>query len=193
MVWPWKRSVPAGLLALLALAGAPPARGEGPARTEQLVEAEPPPLSDGIYPCSGCHASQEPNPVRRTLGFHDEQQAIFAHDSERRWCLDCHDARNRDVLRLVSGAQIPFQQSYRLCGQCHGDKYRDWRAGVHGKRVGRWDGEKTYFLCVNCHNPHAPHFKGVAEVAFGGKRTVAPTQTFLRPEPRPVRPEEQRR
>jgi hypothetical protein len=64
---------------------------------------------------------------------------------------------------------------------------------VHGKRVGRWDGDKTYFLCVNCHNPHSPRFKGVSQVMVGGRETVAPTLTYLRPEPRPKRPEEQRR
>ena len=97
------------------------------------------------------------------------------------------------MLHLTSGAPVPFTESYRLCGQCHGDKLRDWRVGVHGKRVGRWDGEKTYFLCVNCHNPHTPRFKGVEEVVVDGKQTVAPTLRILKPEPRPRRPEEQRR
>ncbi|HET6436794.1 MAG TPA: hypothetical protein VFG59_01940 [Anaeromyxobacter sp.] len=176
-------------LATPALAGdAPPAHAG-----ERLVQAEPPPFSEGIYPCSSCHKDLPPNAERRELAFHDEQQAIFSHDAQHRWCLDCHDLNNRDVLHLSSGAPVRFEESYLLCGQCHGDKLRDWRLGVHGKRVGRWDGEKTYFLCVNCHNPHAPRFKGVEEVVVAGKKTVAPTQTFLKPEPRPVRPEEQRR
>ncbi len=97
------------------------------------------------------------------------------------------------MLRLASGATIPFTQSYLLCGQCHGDKLRDWRMGVHGKRVGMWNGEKTYFLCVNCHNPHSPRFKGVQQVTVDGKSTVAPTLTPVKPEPRPRRPEEMRR
>ena len=38
---------------------------------------------------------------------------------------------------------------------------RDWRVGTHGKRVGNWEGgEKTYYLCVNCHNPHQPGIPG---------------------------------
>jgi hypothetical protein len=88
---------------------------------------------------------------------------------------------------------VPFTESYRLCGQCHGDKFRDWRGGIHGKRVGMWDGAKTYFLCVNCHNPHSPRFKGVKEIVVDGKSTVTPTLQMIKPEPRPKRPEELRR
>lgn len=164
---------------------------------EVLVQANKPPFSEGIFPCSGCHdAKMERNATRRELVFHNDEgapAAVFDHDAEHRWCLDCHDLQNRDQLRLANGTHVPFTESYRLCGQCHGDKYRDWRVGVHGKRVGRWDGEKTYFLCVNCHNPHTPKFKGVQEVVVDGKKMVVPTLTYLKPEPRPRRPEEMRK
>jgi hypothetical protein len=164
------------LVALAALAGsAPVPRGAPPPRApEVLVQAEPPPFTPGIFPCSQCH-SGDPDRTRRELAFHDDVQGKFDHDAEHRWCLDCHDATDRDVLRSASGAPIPFTESYRLCGQCHGDKYRDWRVGVHGKRTGQWDGKKTYLLCVNCHDPHSPRFKAMA------------------PEPRPRRPEEMTR
>ena len=52
-----------------------------------------------------------------------------------------------------------YDPNVNVCGQCHGDKYRDWKAGVHGKRTGYWNGKKQYLLCVHCHNPHQPHFK----------------------------------
>jgi hypothetical protein len=190
------------LVAALALAPALAAGSDAPKapaaarpearRPEALVQAQPPPFSEGIFPCTGCHDGMEKNGTRRELAFHDEQQSIFDHDAEHRWCLDCHDLQNRDVLRLANGAPVPFTESYRLCGQCHGDKFRDWRVGVHGKRVGQWDGAKTYFLCVNCHNPHSPRFRGVEQVQADGKTTTAPTRAFLRPEPRPRRPEEMR-
>ncbi len=38
---------------------------------------------------------------------------------------------------------------------------------------------------MNCHNPHSPRFKGVTSVMADGKPTVAPTQQYLKPEPRP--------
>ena len=86
--------------------------------------------------------------------------------------MDCHDAENRDQLHLASGAPVQFEESYRLCGQCHGEKYRDWRAGIHGRRTGDWNGHKSYLLCANCHNPHEPHFQP------------------LKPEPAPTPPAE---
>jgi len=183
----------AALLATSAHGSQPAAKSAAPAekKKEVLFEARPPPFSDGIFPCMECHQAQK-DPTRRERGFHDEQQSVSDHDAEHRWCLDCHDLQNRDVLRLASGATVPFTESYRLCGQCHGDKFRDWRAGVHGKRVGMWDGPKTYLLCVSCHNPHSPSFKGVREIVVDGKVTVAPTLQKLKPEPRPVRPDEMR-
>jgi len=184
----------AAALAASSAAGAQPAAKPAAPRErkpEVLIEARPPPFSEGIFPCMECHKDQK-DPKRRELGFHDEQQSVFDHDAEHRWCLDCHDLENRDMLRLASGALVPFTESYRLCGQCHGDKYRDWRVGVHGRRVGMWDGQKTYLLCASCHNPHSPGFKGVKEIVVDGKATVAPTLEMLKPLARPHRPEEMR-
>lgn len=130
----------------------------------------PPPFSEDIFPCSDCHADMEPNPERRELvDMHED--IILDHAEGQRWCLDCHNLNDRDSLRLVSGEVIPFTESYRLCGQCHGDKLRDWKVGVHGKRTGYWNGEKQYLLCAHCHNPHSPSFKP------------------LQPMPPPIRPE----
>jgi len=138
----------------------------------QDIQVPPPPFTEGLFPCTTCHdgKTQKPNPVRRELkDMHTDIQ--LKHGPESRWCLDCHDLMNRDVLHLASGAKVPFKVSYELCGQCHGEKLRDWRAGVHGKRTGSWNGAKQYLLCVNCHNPHSPHFQP------------------LKPMPPPVRPE----
>jgi hypothetical protein len=119
-----------------------------------------PPFSEGIFPCMQCHASIPTNPERRALeGMHSD--IVLHHDEEHRWCLDCHNAEDRDKLHLASGALIPFTESYQLCGQCHGTQYRDWRLGIHGKRTGYWDGPKRYLLCVHCHNPHSPRFASV--------------------------------
>ena len=97
--------------------------------------------------------------TRRELAFHED--IVFTHDAQNRWCLDCHDAANRDVLHLADGRPVPFTESYRLCGQCHGPQLQNWRAGDHGRRTGSWSGTKHYLLCANCHNPHSPHFKPI--------------------------------
>jgi hypothetical protein len=150
-----------------ALRGLAPAGSTG---TAALFPVPKPPFSEGMFPCMECHKDLVPSAERRKLRDpHDD--IVLHHDEEHRWCLDCHDAKDRDHLRLASGALVEFTESYKLCGQCHGTQYRDWRSGIHGKRTGFWDGAKRYLLCVNCHNPHSPHF--------------AP----LKPLPPPIRPQ----
>ncbi len=142
---------------------APAAQGtqSAPARPTERLEVPPPPFSEGIFPCSSCHASMKVNRTKRELTeMHTD--IVLKHGSAQLWCLDCHNADNRDVLHLASGELVPFDESYKLCGQCHGEKYRDWRAGVHGRRIGEWNGHKSYLLCAHCHNPHQPHFKPLA-------------------------------
>jgi len=125
------------------------------------IAVSPPPFTDGVFPCNDCHAFRKPNGVRRKLDWHEDITDMFNHDSENRWCLDCHDLKQRDSLRLASGKLLDFKESYKLCGQCHGDKLRDWKVGVHGRRTGDWNGKKQYYLCVSCHNPHSPKFKPI--------------------------------
>jgi hypothetical protein len=138
---------------------------EGPAAPEGL-QVPSPPFSEGIFPCTSCHdgKSMKPNLKRRELtDMHTD--ITLDHGPASRWCLDCHDAGSRDSLHLASGEKVPFTASYQLCGQCHGDKLRDWRVGVHGKRTGNWNGPKQYLLCVHCHNPHSPRFKALKPMA----------------------------
>jgi hypothetical protein len=138
-------------------------------QAEDVFNVPPPPFdNEDLFPCSSCHEDMEPDPERRELMFHDEIQ--LNHGPEERWCFDCHNATDRDHLRLVSGRLVGFDESYKLCGQCHGTIFRDWREGIHGRRRGYWNGAKSYLLCAHCHNPHAPAFKP------------------LKPLPPPVRP-----
>jgi len=138
---------------------APTSNAQANLDTPEGFQVPKPPFSEGIFPCSSCHDGMPPNTKRRQLT--DMHTEIVLNHGPNRWCLDCHDANKRDQLHLASGAPVQFTESYRLCGQCHGDKYRDWKVGVHGKRTGDWNGQKQYLLCVNCHNPHSPHFKPI--------------------------------
>jgi len=127
-----------------------------------IFTVPPPPFSEEyIFPCSDCHADLEVNEERRELvDMHDD--IILDHGPKERWCLDCHNADDRDNLHLVSGVLVGFDESYKLCGQCHGTMFRDWRAGIHGRRRGYWNGAKEYLLCAHCHDPHSPKFKPIA-------------------------------
>jgi len=123
--------------------------------------APPPPLSEDTFPCSDCHdpeipVNREPRPMAMA---HDE--IPLEHDPENMWCLACHDADARDMLHLAGGRKVPFEESYRLCAQCHGAKFQDWKAGIHGRRTGQWGGEKEILLCANCHSAHSPSFKPI--------------------------------
>ncbi len=155
------------------------AASEGPEaakgdRDEHAVLVPPPPFSEEIFPCTKCHDPEDPDDVRRRVRVLDDEHEAIAlrHGEKGQWCYSCHNPPDRDVLRLSGDKTVSFEQSYLLCGQCHGPKLRDWRAGVHGKRTGSWSGDKEYRLCVHCHDPHAPAFPPMA------------------PKPRPLRPAE---
>jgi hypothetical protein len=173
------------LLFLLALAGFAFSGGkdgsaeEPEKQADERLEVPPPPFSEGIFPCSTCHEGMPVNRTRRVMsGMHED--IVLKHDEQHRWCLDCHNASNRDWLHLASGELVSFDESYRLCGQCHGEKLRDWRAGVHGRRTGSWSGSKTYLLCAHCHNPHQPQFSAIKPEAAPQRPSREPHATTKR-------------
>lgn len=107
-----------------------------------------------FYPCSDCHSEMVVNPVRRALN--SPHPSTLEHGDGRFWCLDCHDAEVRNQFHTLSGEALSFDRSDRVCAQCHGAVHRDWVFGAHGKRVARWQGERSYYACAHCHDPHRP-------------------------------------
>ncbi len=78
-------------------------------RAEEHLEVPPPPFSEGLFPCSACHADLKPNPVRRVLSqMHTD--IVLKHDEEHRWCLDCHGLWSAAPAR---GAEIAHQERSR--------------------------------------------------------------------------------
>lgn len=117
-----------------------------------------PPRKDKLtfYPCSQCHQYWKTDPVPRILApVHD---VGLQHGQGRLWCLVCHDPENRNQLRTVRGGQVDFNEAWRVCGQCHSSRQKDWYFGAHGKRVYNWQGEAERYNCTHCHNPHRPPF-----------------------------------
>mgnify|MGYP001363762967 FL=1 len=125
-------------LALMPMCGTSCHNGVGP-------QFNPPTLPKDKKP--------KPNPTMEAMV---PDLANFQHGRGRIWCMDCHHLTKRNMLVDHFGDPVSFDQPQLLCGKCHGDKLRDWRDGIHGKRIGEFTstGKKRWFTCTECHNPH---------------------------------------
>ncbi len=111
-----------------------------------------------MYPCSSCHKDRTPNPTRRQLKeFHVVRSHDFAHGDGAFWCYQCHSEQNIDMLRTATGQLVTFNEAWKVCTSCHGDKLQPWKNGTHGLILGYWNGVKHKKSCPNCHEPHNPH------------------------------------
>ncbi len=113
-----------------------------------------------FYPCSQCHEFMPGHPLlvasTRPPPPHPER---LNHGGDRLWCRTCHSLDDTDHLYTLRGQPVSFDEVYRVCGQCHSHRERDWLFGGHGKRLGNWRGERRLYLCTNCHDPHDPTIK----------------------------------
>ncbi len=155
---------------------------------EAVVKSREAFLTDviGLYPCADmCHGAEAEvvaipkTTTPRVLAemhlekFKNEtgEPKDLQHGRGAIWCLDCHSRTNRNRLIDHRGNEISFNQPMKLCGKCHGPVYRDWRDGIHGKRIGMWTkgGKKRWWVCTECHDPHnvqqAPGSRGFAQLA----------------------------
>ncbi len=117
-----------------------------PPRKEQLT----------FYPCSQCHENWKTNETPRILA--PVHEVSLQHGEGRIWCLTCHDSKDRDHLRTLRDGKVDFNEAWKVCGQCHSNRQKDWYYGAHGKRAYFWKGEKIRYNCTHCHNPHRPPF-----------------------------------
>ena len=153
------RAARAAAVAAFFLSGAcaeAPARRdtEPPPSAEVALVPRTPHMTDS--PCGAqCHDAREPDPRPRELTlFHSGQR--LDHGSANRWCDDCHAIDEPDRLVTLAGTRITYDESDAICGQCHGEKHRDWSRGLHGLATGGWTGTAHRRLCTACHEPHAP-------------------------------------
>lgn len=109
---------------------------------------------NGVFP-KGFPKNNRPVPIPTMEGMLPDVKT-FQHGRGRIWCLECHHSTQRNKLVDHFGDPVSFDQPQLLCGKCHGDKLRDWRDGIHGKRIGDFTstGKKRWFTCTECHNPH---------------------------------------
>ena len=123
----------------------------------QTITVIPRTPSIATFSCvAQCHSRLPANPERRELRtFHTDKR--LNHGQTLVWCTFCHQDDQLDRLHLIDGTQIPFDEAYRLCAQCHEERYRDWSRGVHGSTTGSWRDVGLRRSCPTCHNPHDPH------------------------------------
>lgn len=114
------------------------------------------------YNCNECHKLFEARWYHTE--FIEHKNIKLSHGANR-FCLNCHNPKDRSAFVDYDGSVIPEENVVQLCGRCHGPAYRDWRAGVHGRKNGYWlkaKGPQTQLRCIQCHDPHSPKFKPIA-------------------------------
>lgn len=119
------------------------------------------------YDCMECHKHVDDPRFDREEIKVEHEDIIFNHGNNR-YCLNCHHAENRNAFVDYDGSEIAEADVTLLCAKCHGPKYRDWKAGVHGRQNGYWDsskGAKSKLRCIQCHDPHAPAYPNIKPMA----------------------------
>ena len=112
-----------------------------------------------LYKCTECHTSSL-NKLKSKTGKKAHWDIALKHaDTNTMNCVTCHNSENLDELKSLTGAKIDFNRSFKLCSQCHTRQFEDWKGGAHGKKIGGWAPPRASMTCVNCHNPHKPHFE----------------------------------
>lgn len=108
-----------------------------------------------MFPCSDCHKKMEINYTPREL---KEKHAdlVVDHGNDRFWCTACHDGKGMDFLASKDGRRIDMDHGYLHCGECHFKAHKDWEYGVHGLRIGMWQGTRVLRTCTECHDAHRP-------------------------------------
>ncbi len=113
------------------------------------------------FPCNNCHTKALGNMVS------DDPTGKKAHwniklnhaTADALTCVTCHSSNNVEYLRLNNKKEISFNQSQKVCAQCHSTQSNDWVGGAHGKTIGGWAPPRVSNTCVNCHDPHSPAFE----------------------------------
>ena len=111
------------------------------------------------FPCQNCHSisleSMQQVAGNQTQKAHWDIEIMHAGTSVMN-CLTCHNPKDMNTLKSISGEPILMDRSFEMCSQCHSTQHNDWLGGAHGKRITGWKESRVAKTCVNCHNPHKP-------------------------------------
>ena len=110
--------------------------------------------------CTTCHGSQSQTGLLEPGVAKDFHRGLKVNHGNLS-CTACHD-QDRSLLHLADATKLEFDQSMKLCAQCHGVQYRDYSKGAHGGMNGYWDlrrGGRERNTCIDCHAPHSPAYE----------------------------------
>ncbi|MAO10560.1 MAG: cytochrome C [Flavobacteriaceae bacterium] len=87
-------------------------------------------------------------------------------------CTTCHNGEDMNNLKTLTGENVDFNLSHKLCVQCHSRQFNDWKGGAHGKKVAGWAPPRASLTCVNCHDPHSPGFEKRWPVQYNTQKAI---------------------
>lgn len=124
------------------------------------------------YKCTECHTKPLSQLQSKGIKKAHWDMALKHADLNTMNCVTCHNGKNMDELKSLTGNKIDFNRSYKLCSQCHTKQFDDWKGGAHGKKIGGWAPPRASVTCVNCHNPHKPHFDSRWPARFNTQKII---------------------
>jgi hypothetical protein len=138
-------------IAILACAATPAFAGQ--ASSGQLF----------FYPCTSCHplttipgTEKATKPLPNNFPGHGiVLEGHTAMGKGHAACPTCHDdqSRNPGMLKAADGTLIDIKSGdlSLVCYRCHSTKWKEFKAGTHGKH-------KASCVAEGCHDPHTPQF-----------------------------------
>ncbi len=111
------------------------------------------------FKCTECHTKPVAQMTSKELQRAHWDIKLDHANSNTMNCATCHNGDDMDHLTSITGNKISFNKSYQLCSQCHTKQFQDWTGGAHGKQIAGWAPPRASMTCVNCHDPHKPHFE----------------------------------
>ncbi|MDH5380935.1 MAG: hypothetical protein OEW75_08785 [Cyclobacteriaceae bacterium] len=113
------------------------------------------------FPCLSCHTEPLEDLKNKQENGKQAHWDIKINHAENNvmGCITCHDQNSMDGLTAINKGKITYNESFKLCLQCHSTQYNDWLGGAHGKSLGGWVEPRIMNNCVNCHDPHSPAFE----------------------------------
>lgn len=122
------------------------------------------------YTCTECH--DKPLQDMQSIDIKKAHWDIKLNHADENTmnCITCHSDNNTDNLVSLTRNTIDFNKSYQLCSQCHTKQYKDWSGGAHGKSIESWAPPRASMTCVNCHDPHKPHFESKWPARFNTQK-----------------------